>query len=493
MAIDVQALVAEAQAKRAEAQAKADAAQKAADAQKATNKAAKDVIKRANVSLGYAKNLEPTIKNFEGTIRLYTARLSRGDKLSPVDQKEFDRVLAEYTKVNAAYNKALAEGNKILAEMPANAEPGIKPVIKSGKENTFELSPDAGGTVSGTGEGKTARDYANEISTAAAVVLRMDDKERLRLASALNSAGYRTPNTGVYSDQLVAAYQQALGANQIRNTNLTSAKLPELSFDEFLKVRQGEPDVTGAGGAGGAGGVAGTTKKTSISAPTEAAASIQTVFKSVLGRDATAKEIKALTTRINAEEKKNPLKTTTDSKGNVTYTGGLDVGQFLTDIVKALPEFSTKKEAAGKGIESQILETAMDNNVSATPEQIKTWVKRVQDGEDVRTIQTEIRNTASLGYSDQIKKLMAAGTDLATVLSPYKTAMATTLGINPATISLNDPTLNMAIANPEGKEISLFEYQTRLRKDPRWQFTDQARSEAADVAQKVLKDFGFMG
>ena len=88
---------------------------------------------------------------------------------------------------------------------------------------------------------------------------------------------------------------------------------------------------------------------------------------------------------------------------------------------------------------------------------------------------------------------MAAGTDLSTVLSPYKNAMASTLGINPETITLNDPTLHMAIANPDGKEMSLFEYQTHLRKDPRWQFTDQARSEAADVAQKVLKDFGFMG
>lgn len=492
MAIDVQALIAEAQAKRAEAQAQADAARQAADAQKATNKAAKDIITKANVSLGYAKNLEPSIKNLEGTIRIYTTRLSRGDKLSPMEQKEFDKAVADYGKVNAAYNKAITEGNKILANIPKGAEPGIKPVIKNGGENTFQLSPGAGGTVSGDGEGKVARDFATEISTAPAVVLRMSEPERSRLASALNAAGYKVPKTGVYSDQLVAAYQQALGANQIRNTNLAAAKLPELGFDDFLKVRSGEPDVTGVGGVGGA-GVGGTTKRTSISAPTEAAAAIQQVFSSVLGRDATAKEVKALTAKLNAEEKNNPVKTVTDAKGNTTYTGGIDAGQFLTTIVKALPEYGTKKAAAGKTIESQILETAMDNNLSATPEQIKTWVSRVQNGEDARTIQTEIRNTASLGYSDQIKKLMAAGTDLATVLSPYKTAMATTLGINPATISLNDPTLNMAIANPEGKEISLFEYQTRLRKDPRWQFTDQARSEAADVAQKVLKDFGFMG
>lgn len=491
MAINVEALVAEAKARREEAQAKADAARKVADAQKATNRQAKDIVTKANVSLGYAKNLEPTIKNLEGQIRLYTTRLGRGDTLSKVDQKEFDRIVKQYEQVNAAYNKALDEGNKILATMPKEADPGIKPLVKDRTQNDFQLSPAAGGTVTGDGS-TTPRDYANEVSTAAAVVLKMADPERAQLATALRSAGYNVPNSGKYSDILVGAYQQAIQANQLRNTNLKTAGLPELNFDQFLVTRSQEPDVTGAGGAGGA-GRPGTTKKTSVSAQTEAAGLIQTAFANVLGRDATAKELKALTTKLNAEEKKNPLKTTTDANGNVTYTGGFDPRAFLEAEVKALPEFATKKAAAGKTIESNILETVLDNNLTTSPQQMATWVKRVQDGEDIKTIKNEIRGAASLGYSDQIKNLMAAGTDLSTILTPYKSAMATTLGLNPETISLNDPTLNMAIANPNGKEMSLFEYQTALRKDPRWQYTDQARSEASDIATKVLKDFGFMG
>ena len=487
MAIDVKALIAEAEAKRAEAQAKAEAARKAADATKATNKAAKDIVTKANVSLNYAKNLETSIKNLEGTIRLYSTRLGRGDKLSVLEQKEFDKAVSDYDKVNNAYNKALDEGNKILATIPEGSKSSVKPVINSGQQNTFQLTPPAGGVVSGSGDKAPARDYATEISTAIPVVLSMSDPERLKLAKSLNAAGYKVPNTGVYSDQLASAYQQAISANQIRNTNLALAKLPELSFDEFLNVRKTEPDVTGGAGK------AGTNKKTSISAPTEAAGLIQTAFQQALGRDATKKEITALTKQLNDAEKKNPLNITTDAKGNVTYTGGINQGQFLSDIIKALPEFGTKKAAAGKTIESTIAATAMDNNLNVTPEQLSTWAGRVQNGEDINTIKNEIRNTASIGYSDQIKKLMAAGTDLSTVLSPYKNAMASTLGINPETITLNDPTLHMAIANPDGKEMSLFEYQTHLRKDPRWQFTDQARSEASDVAQKVLKDFGFMG
>lgn len=492
MAIDPQALIAEAKAKRDAAQAEANAARKAADAQKATNKSASNIIKQANVSLGYAKNLESSITDLEGKIRLYTTRLGRGDKLSAIEQKEYNSALAEYEKVNTAYNNALAEGNKILATIPKDAKTNVQPLIQDRTDNTFSLTPKAGGTISGTGTETQARDYANEISTAAAVVLKMDDAGRLKLANGLKAAGYNVIQTGKYNDGLVAAYQQAVGANQLRNTNLKAAGLPELNFDQFLTTRSTEPDVTGVGGAGGT-GKAGTTRKTSISAPTEAAGLIQTAFNSVLGRDATAKEITALTKALNAEEKKNPLKTTTDANGNIVYSGGFDPASFLQTQVKAMPEFATKKAAAGKTIESQIQETVLDNSLTTTPQQMATWVKRVQDGEDIKTIQNEIRGAASIGYSDQIKGLMQAGTDLATILNPYKNAMATTLGLNPNTISLNDPVLHMGISNKEGKEMSLFEYQTHLRKDPRWQFTDQARSEAADVVQKVLKDFGFMG
>jgi hypothetical protein len=69
--------------------------------------------------------------------------------------------------------------------------------------------------------------------------------------------------------------------------------------------------------------------------------------------------------------------------------------------------------------------------------------------------------------------------------------MAATLEVNPETIKLNDPTLRMAIG-PE-KEMSLYDYQRSLRKDARWQYTDNARQEVSSIAKTVLKDFGFQG
>jgi len=69
--------------------------------------------------------------------------------------------------------------------------------------------------------------------------------------------------------------------------------------------------------------------------------------------------------------------------------------------------------------------------------------------------------------------------------------MASVLEVAPDSINLNDATLRSAIG-PE-KEMSIYDFQRTLRKDSRWQYTDNARQEASDSVLKVLKDFGFQG
>ena len=86
---------------------------------------------------------------------------------------------------------------------------------------------------------------------------------------------------------------------------------------------------------------------------------------------------------------------------------------------------------------------------------------------------------------------MDQGVDLQTIYDPYKNLMANTLEINPETITLGDPTLRSAIT-PQG-ETSLYDFARQLRKDNRWQYTNQARGEVSSAVQKVLQDFGFMG
>jgi hypothetical protein len=124
-------------------------------------------------------------------------------------------------------------------------------------------------------------------------------------------------------------------------------------------------------------------------------------------------------------------------------------------------------------------------------DQINNWMQRLAVGESVETFQNTIRSQAKLGLPDKVANLLDQGLDLANIYAPYKNLMAAVLEVAPDSINLNDGTLRSAIG-PE-KEMSLYDFQRVLRKDPRWQYTDNARTEASDSVLKVLKDFGFQG
>ena len=124
-------------------------------------------------------------------------------------------------------------------------------------------------------------------------------------------------------------------------------------------------------------------------------------------------------------------------------------------------------------------------------DQINNWMQRLAIGESVETFKNTIRSQAKLGLPDKVANLLDQGLDLANIYAPYKNVMAAVLEVAPDSINLNDKTLRSAIG-PE-KEMSLYDFQRTLRKDSRWQYTDNARTEASDSVLKVLKDFGFQG
>ena len=124
-------------------------------------------------------------------------------------------------------------------------------------------------------------------------------------------------------------------------------------------------------------------------------------------------------------------------------------------------------------------------------DQINTWLQRLAVGESVGTFQNVIRSQAKLGLPDKVANLLDQGLDLSNIFAPYRNVMASVLEVAPDSINLNDATLRSAIG-PE-KEMSLYDFQRQLRKDSRWQYTDNARTEASDSVLKVLRDFGFQG
>lgn len=142
-------------------------------------------------------------------------------------------------------------------------------------------------------------------------------------------------------------------------------------------------------------------------------------------------------------------------------------------------------------LKSTAMANGFDLNKIFTPQQIEGFLKKIDLGESIDSIKQQIRNIAKIGMPQGVANLLDNGVDLDAVYAPYKNLMASTLEINPETINLNDPILRSAVTAE--REVPLYEFQRQLRKDSRWQYTNQAKEEVSNVALKVLRDFGFQG
>jgi hypothetical protein len=360
------------------------------------------------------------------------------------------------------------------------------------KNKTGKYAPtkeDTGNVVDQTTTGgTTARDYATEIGNAGRFIFGKKGKDLQALSSLLKDAGYyKGPVTGTPNDALVVAYQQALQGNLTRTQNVGS----EVPLSDFLAAKIQE--VKEFGGAGGGPSI---TESRSISTPLEAASRVEDIFKTELGRMPTPEEVAKYSKKLIAREQKQSsnVRTVTKKVGGVTVTettGGLDRNQFLQELVRKIPEYSQRKSESRSLTVQTLQGTANDNGVTLSPQQLDQYALDVENGKDIKVIQNQIRSLAGLGMPDNVKKLLAEGTDLSTIYSPYKRTMATVLELNPDAISLNDPTLRSAIG-PNG-EATLYDFQRQLRKDSRWQYTDNAREDVSTAALQVLRDFGFQG
>lgn len=238
------------------------------------------------------------------------------------------------------------------------------------------------------------------------------------------------------------------------------------------------------------------TAQQTIYDPTKAKSFVTSVFEDLLKRKPTNEELNKYTSALKAEQEKPESATKTVYKTvngvrTAVTTTGLDEKQFLTDLLTATPEFQTRQKESTFSATQDLQKIAANNGVTLTPELLNSYLDRIKGGEDINTIKASFRDMAKLGRPDSIKKLLDQGMDLATIYSPYKNLMASTLELDPNSIDLNDKTLLSAI-NKDG-EVPLWQFQTALRKDPRWQYTNNAKQEISNSVLKVLQDFGFRG
>ena len=111
---------------------------------------------------------------------------------------------------------------------------------------------------------------------------------------------------------------------------------------------------------------------------------------------------------------------------------------------------------------------------------------------DINRVVADARKLAAQGQPEYVRDLLAQGYTLKQVLAPYRQTMANVLEIqDPEQINLNDPLLRSAITDKG--DMNMYEFKKALRRDNRWQYTEQARADVSNAALGVLRDFGFQG
>ena len=188
--------------------------------------------------------------------------------------------------------------------------------------------------------------------------------------------------------------------------------------------------------------------------------------------------------------------TLTDAQLEDYYKRGID---DLTIFDEAL---SGSKFVPGKTGGSQatdynsLLSIATRNGISTSLlpkvlgfDTIDEVLKDLQTGASIDDFTQKIRNYAKTAMPEYVKKLIDQGQDLTDIINPYRATISDVLEVPYNSIDVTDKNIQNALAS----NISLADLRKQLRKDDRWQYTDTARSEVANVTRQVLQDFGFMG
>jgi hypothetical protein len=186
-----------------------------------------------------------------------------------------------------------------------------------------------------------------------------------------------------------------------------------------------------------------------------------------------------------------------DDITNNALSMGIGASSSLVDkLIRAKFTYSPGKVVGGMagGALGQLKATAAANGLDFDTQfgtQAQTWLAKILQGESPDTFKNIIRQTAKLGLPEKVGSLLDLGVDLEAIYSPYKNVMASVLEVNPQTIGLDDKTLRSAIG-PE-KEMTIYDWVRFLRKDARWQYTNNARQEVSSIGLNVLQQLGFQG
>lgn len=175
-------------------------------------------------------------------------------------------------------------------------------------------------------------------------------------------------------------------------------------------------------------------------------------------------------------------------------------GMTQSQLFDAFADMATAKSGTFTGgtgeVQRSLQDWARKNGVSLTQNTIDNYVRRIRAGDTTQDdALQELRRTyiagAYPGWSDRIEN----GEDIYDISAPYRQTMASLLELPDAeAIDFNDPILKRGLQGlgPDGKptQMPLYQFEQEVRKDPRWQKTNNAYEAYNSLGDRILSMFG---
>jgi hypothetical protein len=531
MAIDVDKLIEDTKKKQAEAKKNAATARAEAEKDKTSAKAAAE----SKVKSDYADTLRPRLEDYEARLKIYANRIARGDKFDTVEQREFDRLVKEYKSVSTAIDKAVKDSYDIVVKArKTRAEEATKDRTRPGATKVT-TGPTGTVTLQAT---KTAEQTAKDEADIAA------GKVKGKMPKTPTGDGILTPSgnaiPGSFDPALARAGEEVDRpgspnipvkserdlASLLRQTEFWY-DLPDYIFKTVPKL--GELLVKAVNEGWDDDKFLSQAKLTTWwqqnSAPIRTRIISRAKFNELQadGQDASKTEyaMDTATIKRSVQARARQLGSNLDENAINQIVARIYDG-FLENDTVAIDSFIapyigkvTSIVGTGTGLQPtgysgqalqnyQALQAVAKANglgikdilprISVLPGQNLDDVvlQKLATGElDINRLAQDARMIAAQGSPDYVKNLLQQGYDLEQIYSPYKNVMAQLLELNPDEIELNDNTLRSAIG--QDREMNVYDFKKALRKDSRWQYTENAREEVSNSVLGVLRDFGFQG
>lgn len=170
----------------------------------------------------------------------------------------------------------------------------------------------------------------------------------------------------------------------------------------------------------------------------------------------------------------------------------------LKNLLGQYINFTDKATLTGQAgmLERQMKEYAYQQGVSLSKQTIKNHAQLVARGLATQDdFKSQIVAQAASAYPAFAEQLQG-GQTMRQIASPYIQQMADDLELNDKSIGINDPMIRRALngLSKDGKPtgMSITDFQSALRNDPRWLRTNKAQNSAMTTGLQVLRDMGMI-